>query len=277
MAMRDLRNQTAVNVRAKSARTATGDSEAVFMLREMGPPSFPADILVPSAKGAVITEAPDPDTLHQTAKPARRKPMNKAPSRKASQRKASQRQASASKKKLARKASAAKASIPQASAGNSAPPKPEMLPALLTKPMGVLATALATPPSLGMSLTSGMAKVALTAVSICDDRSPLVPISADFSLARTGEDGLVSRLARWLGGLGSLLPRKRRRAALPRSRQTLSPPEAQRRSPQPRPEPQAKGGARDELAALRAENERLRQELAQMGGWPEAPQPVLPA
>lgn len=61
--------------------------------------------------------------------------------------------------------------------------------------------------------------------------------------------GVVARLVAWLEGFGALLPRKRRRAVLPRARQVL---------------PLHMAPESSEISALRMENERLRLELARL-------------
>lgn len=212
-----------------------------FMLRERGEPSFPEDIIIarPALPGARIVALPDepepkaPPRKKAAAKPRRKTAKNKAaPKRKAAKpRKAALKKKVPAKKAKAKAAKAVNPAKKQSPAKELRPeaqlPPPPCLPAPLAVLPIELAPAAEPRParqlSDGLLFAAGMAKVPASASVSVDDRTPILmlppilPLPRNRSLA-TADQGLVSRLVRWLG---SLLPRKRKRVRIPRSRQRL--------------------------------------------------------
>ena len=197
-----------------------------FMLRESIAPRFPEDVLIapPSLPGPLIVSlnvsGPDMASLKPAA-------------------------ANVSKPKLGR-AKISKAKITKAK------PKAKANPRKQTKAKAVVKTA-ASAPVMPPPPMPGPAPYMPLPAAIPDDRTPFAPLPRGQSLAAV-EQGLVARLVSWLSGLSAKLPRKRRRAVLPKSRQT-----------------RAQQAAPSELAALRRENERLRQQLARLSADKKSP------
>lgn len=193
------------------AATARGS----FMFRERGEPGFPEDVLIarqllPGARIVALPDAPEPKppAKKKAAKP-KAKPKRKPAKRKAASKAKAARPKKASAKK-AKSATTAKARPPR-----SAKPALEGLPS--PAPIMAPESHPVPQPSLGLLFAGGMAKAPASASVAPENRVPFLILPKSHSLTQQGP-GIVARLVSWLG---ALLPRKRRRASLPRAKQAL--------------------------------------------------------
>lgn len=280
--MHDTRNRMALNTPARGTSSSTGGeirfdpalrrligSGAIepteqttapgFMLGESRAPRFPDDVLIAplSLPGAAIVSVPIP---HEAIKPSRKKQTARKPkvakskpaARKQKPRKARARKSAAKDKSMARE-SAVSAGITAETASAASPVMP---PVGAPIPRSCAEARTENFASSGLGAACSLAR--LQAATDCGpDHRTIAPLPRNRAITTPGQ-GMVARLVSWLGGLGTLLPRKRRRVALPSSRQVLPPQTARRRPVQP--------NGLDELSTLRSENERLRRELALLAG-----------
>ena len=163
-----------------------------FMLRESIAPRFPEVVLIapPSLPGPLIVSLNVSGQDMASLKPAAAK---------------------VSKPKLGR-AKISKAKITKAKPKAKAKPRKQAKARAAVKP-AASAPVMPPPPM------PGPAPYMPLPAAIPDDRTPFAPLPRGQSLAAV-EQGLVARLVSWLSGLSAKLPRKRRRAVLPKSRQT---------------------------------------------------------
>lgn len=274
----------------KSAKARQPDANRPFMLANGSEPRFPEDILIapPSLPGAAIADAPGIDAAGKAMQPAE-KPAADSGRGKATAKKAKRTRKGATAKKVrtsrkSKRTVARKTARAGTGSGVATPPvtEPEAAVLLLTysPPLpvsvpdvsGNAGSPVMPPPPIPMpmrpmqptaSLTGGLPAIGSSlsvtfhttaeheapARNLPDDREPYVPLSRQRSVTTQGE-GLVSRLVTWLG---KLLPRRKRKSAMPRSRRALN-----QTQTAVRPSEQA------EIDRLRRENKRLRGEIARL-------------
>lgn len=246
-------NRTMHTVRNRTAMSRNGGefrhlSKASVKLAPSQSPTFPEQVCIPPRKGVVIRDVPLPDPqalaeaeliLPATIKPPG-KPAGKAVGKRGQ--KSGRRKATKSTARPKR----GKAKTPAAAA----------LPQVLSQAPDLALTSLLPEPA--QARAAAIAPIALPrSRSLVDTRKP----------------GMVARVVLWLDALsrslvGQRLSRtvrkKKRIVPLPAPRQSLARTTAGRRAPPSRQPAPTSGGAGDELSLLRAENARLKAELARL-------------
>lgn len=245
--MHTVRNRTAMSRNGGQFRHVSKASEKQAPAPS---PAFPVQVSIPPRKGAIIRDAPLPEP-QALAEAALILPAPVLPPLPGATRPATAKLAGKAVGKRGQKTRRRKPAV------RAARPK---------RTKAKVNDTLANPPFIAVQT-----KLPDAIPILASDIEPAV-LPRNRSLAATRGPGIAARVVRWLDAISFALvgqslarsKKRRRLAALPAPRQSLARTTAGRHAPPSRPSPSPSGGAGDELARLRAENARLKAELARL-------------
>ncbi|MFM5930607.1 MAG: hypothetical protein ACKOPQ_06835 [Novosphingobium sp.] len=229
-------------------------------------PAFPETVRIPARKGAVISTVALPDA-QAIAEAALILPAPAEQAGKRTRRTARKVAGKRGQKTRRRKPGRAKSALAKSGAGTAKSGKSSSG----KSPSGASGLGRANPASAGETGTAPnpMPNRSADAAAAVPPAGAVLPPNR--ALVPVNGLGVVGRLVRWLDAIsfavvGKPLPRKskRRRNGLPLARQVSPLPAITRRVPPLRQSVAQDGEAGDELARLRAENARLKAQLAQL-------------